>query len=303
MKALFIDIWNAFDLIEYQYDRDTHPQVYEAMRQLHMAQLQSKVQDFDVQAVNQAIDQHTVPTDIQKRADAIFEITARKGFLSILGDAFLVNGDKLSGPAASFTGHFGTITQFINDAMTIEEDLREEGHVTPHNLAWLKDNMTHPQHGATQAHYLLDNHLDNLMNQVFHYVNWVFDQPAHRALFDDADSQFNYDSIKSYLTMKLLMTVAKNRAHHSEGFLQHIQRYTPFSLAFLDQLNDLQTQRLAPGGDQHLQKDSLQRLNQQIKADLSQTLRHASITTKLQAAPIVRTLKRALAREQQRKDS
>lgn len=150
IKDIFIDIWNAFDLIEYQYDRDKNPQVYEAMRELHMAQAHSKTQDFDIPALTSALDAHSVPQEVSRESDYIFEITTRKGFLSIMGDAFLVTGDKLPGPSASFAGHFGTITQFINDAMTVKEDVMEEGHVTPHNYAWMQDNAENSVQGDQQ---------------------------------------------------------------------------------------------------------------------------------------------------------
>lgn len=285
IKSIFVDIWNAFELIEFQYDRHKNPQLYEAMRQLHMAQLHSKAQDFDLDFLTEALELHKLPVSVKDQEDLIFEVTARKGFLSILGDAFLVTGDKLSGPQASFAGHFGTITQFINDAMTVKEDILEEGHVTPHNLAWMQDNAERPPNNH--------RHFDQLTNQVFHYVNWVFDQPEHRVLFDDEESKFSFESIKSYLNMKLIMTVAKNRDYHSPQFLAHIQRFTPFSLDFLDKLNVMQEGRFDLKGGASGQKEALQALNDQIKMDLAYSLKHAAPLTKIQSAPIIGGLKRA----------
>lgn len=148
----------------------------------------------------------------------------------------MVTGDKLPGPNASFAGHLGTLAQFINDAIAVTEDIRTEGHITPHNLAWMKDN-------ANTADGEQHKHFDQLTNKIFHYVNWVFEQPEHKTLFDDAESQFQFESIKSYINMKLIMAVAKNRDFHSQAFLDHIQKFTPFSLETLEKLNTLQESR------------------------------------------------------------
>lgn len=69
IKDIFADMWNAFDLIEYQYDRNNNPQTYEALGRLHASQLDSKVQDFDITTLEPAISEHIVPQDVLDKAE------------------------------------------------------------------------------------------------------------------------------------------------------------------------------------------------------------------------------------------
>lgn len=297
IKDIFADMWNAFDLIEYQYDRNNNPQTYEALRRLHASQLDSKVQDFEITTLESAISEHIVPQDVLDKAEDIFEVTVRKGFLSVLGDAFLVTGDKLPGPNASFSGHLGTLAQFINDAIAVTEDIRTEGHITPHNLAWLKDN-------ANSADGKQHKHFDQITNQIFHYVNWVFEQPEHKALFDDTESQFQFESIKSYINMKLIMAVAKNRDFHSQAFLDHIQKFTPFSLETLEKLNILQERRFQADNNTahnttnqaHTKSQAFAEITSAITVDYHDLLKNAPSSTRIQVQPIVNAVTRATAK-------
>ena len=51
----------------------------------------------------------------------VWEITVRKGGLSILNDAYLISG-RITDNEASFATHFGVMTQWLNDIKDVVRD-------------------------------------------------------------------------------------------------------------------------------------------------------------------------------------
>ena len=95
-----LDVWRMFALIENEWDRRKHPETYRILAELFDSQKDSQLQ-FGGPKFNKP-----VPT-----FEDVWEITVRKGALSILGDSYLVIG-KPNKYQASFFAHFGMILFF-----------------------------------------------------------------------------------------------------------------------------------------------------------------------------------------------
>ena len=204
-----IDVWKMFSLIELDWNRKKHPLVYRLMSELFTAQIDSQRQ-FGGPV-------HGKP--IPEFAD-VWEITVRKGALSILCDAFLVNG-KVSRSDASFASHFGTITQFLNDIRSIDSDLAE-GQYTPMNMMYVKYG-----------------NMDGIIDYVYHYFKTTFENPIHlkgnhyrqskkRSLF--------FKVMLDFLGNKLLESVGMNSEKFSQEFLVKIEAGSVLPLQTLKRL-------------------------------------------------------------------
>ncbi len=100
-------------MIEGEFDRRVHPDVYESLLAIHAAQVRS---------LRQSGQQRLSPAEL-------LNISIAKGGTSVLADACLVTGD-LPMEDAKFVFRFGVLLQLIDDLQDLEED-SSSGRWTP----------------------------------------------------------------------------------------------------------------------------------------------------------------------------
>ena len=136
---------------------------------------------------------------------------------SILCDAALVFKDKLTPDIASFASHFGTLTQWLNDIKSIDEDY-EERQYTPYVLEY----------------YVYNRLLDDLQKQVFCYLCDVFSDEKHLKPFKDDPLKLAFlDTMRAFLMLKMFEGVAINKNKFSPAFYQAVEEKSPIPLEYL----------------------------------------------------------------------
>ena len=199
-------IWRMFRLIENDWDRKKYPLLYRLMGELLIAQSDSQ---------KQLASKNAIPEFAE-----IWDITARKGALSVLCNAYLVSG-KISSNEASFAAHFGIIAQILNDLKGIDEDL-EQGQYTPMNM-W----------------YIKYGNLDSIVDYCYHYFKTTFEDKNHikgNHNFVPNQRKFYFKVMLAYLGHKLLEGVAINDDKFSKDFLGKIERNSILPLKTLKKL-------------------------------------------------------------------
>lgn len=105
------NVKKMFQKIEEDWNRQNYPLIYRLMRELLQAELESRYQFGSPK-------HHKSVPDYEK----VWEISVKKGGLSILCDAYLVSG-RISDNEASFAFHFGAIAQWLNDLKDLVSEL------------------------------------------------------------------------------------------------------------------------------------------------------------------------------------
>lgn len=236
LKPLYQKIWQAFALIEKNYDRKKYPELYQSLVNLHRSQIQSTIQQLP---------KGSSPAPLDTLAGRQFlsdvtDISFLKGALSVRSDAFLVKG-HLHDQEISFANHFGAISQLVNDIGTVAEDIEKENHYTMANLAY----ATAKAKGKLQSPEFKET-FDTFTNRVFWYVHEVFEYPEHKAIVAFRKQKYIdfYDNIRLYMTVKFIMAVAKNAEFHSEAFLNHMRVFSPLPFTLLGKLQVLQEKQI-----------------------------------------------------------
>ena len=188
-------VWQMFGMIESQWDRRKHPLTYRAMGELLQAQVDSQLQLAGPQHGDRPVPSFA----------PLWEVTVRKGALSILCDAYLVKG-HLNAAESSFAAHFGLMTQFLNDIRTVDQDLAE-GQYTPFNLLSQRGDK-----------------LDAVLDAVFNHFWTTFTAPAHAAVYGKDRSKKAFMGVMlAFLSFKLLEGVAINQDKFSPDYLSHLE--------------------------------------------------------------------------------
>lgn len=99
--------WHMVALIEQQFPRALHPDVYASLLAIHTAQSESVIQ---------------LDRDSNLDDAALFRITSAKGGTSVLADAALVHG-MLAPAEAEFSFLWGVLLQLGDDLQDVHEDL------------------------------------------------------------------------------------------------------------------------------------------------------------------------------------
>lgn len=132
-------IGNLVGMIEDQWERSRHPQVYESLLAIHAAQVKSLGM----------VSPNASPYELD-----VLGVSFEKGGASVLADGYLVAGDLTPAQAVLMFG-YGSFTQLMDDLEDVQED-REKGQMTLFS--------------QTAAHWPLDQ----LTNRVFHFGREVF---------------------------------------------------------------------------------------------------------------------------------
>ncbi|ORY74376.1 hypothetical protein BCR37DRAFT_384505 [Protomyces lactucae-debilis] len=206
------DIWNIFRMIEKNTSRLRFPLTYRSLNDLLTAQADSRVQ-FGGNKFGLPI-----PSFV-----AVWEVTVRKGALSILSDAYIVKG-RLTDEEASFAAHFGALTQYLNDGRGLKSDL-EEGQYTPFNMAmtWGPDCM------------------DTVMGYALTHFFETFSHEEHLSICRQNPKKLAFmATMFSFLSFKLFEAVAINQEAFTRAFLDKIEEISPLPLDLMQRLWSMQ---------------------------------------------------------------
>jgi len=188
-------LWALVELIEGQYARAEYPQVYACLLAIHRAQ------EGSVAQVKDGVD----------RAEAeVLRISCAKGGSSVLADACLAHG-WLSEAESRFAFEWGVLLQLGDDLQDVREDL-EHGSVTLFSRAAA---MGEP--------------LDGLATQLLSFSEQVGERME--------ELEHGSAMLKNLLRMSwrslIVGAVADSRAYFSEGFVEEMERSSPFRFDFL----------------------------------------------------------------------
>jgi hypothetical protein len=199
-------VWEMFGKIEGEWDRGEHPIKYRLMGELLQAQVDSQAQLAGPHHGDKPVPDF----------DRVWEITVRKGALSVLCDAALVK-EALTDAEASFAAHLGSITQFLNDLRTVDEDLAE-GQYTPFNLLHARGEK-----------------LDGVLDALSRYFVETFTGPDARELIGRSPRKAELmTAMLASLGQQLIEGIALNREKISPGYLAHVEQLAPLPLTLIE---------------------------------------------------------------------
>lgn len=190
-------LWKLIEVIEHQFPRATHPQVFDSMLAIHRAQEASITQ---VGAVT--------------GNDAILRLSCAKGGTSVLADAVLAS-PNLTDEECLFAFEWGVLLQLGDDLQDIREDLRR-GSVTLFSSA------------ASQG-----EPIDALALQLLNFGEAVgrrmdalpHGSPALKGL------------LKMSWRQLIVRAISDSHEHFSPAFLSESEPWSPFRFEFLRSRN------------------------------------------------------------------
>jgi hypothetical protein len=189
-----IALWALVELVEGQYSRDRHPQVFDCLLAIHRAQEDSLAQ-----------------LDARPHASAdILRVSCAKGGSSVLADACLANG-CLTEQEGRFAFEWGVLLQLGDDLQDVREDLQRSS-------ATLFTRAV--AHGIP---------LDSLATQLFRFSEIVGarmdDLPNGSAMLKDL-LRMSWRSL-------IVGAVGDSREFFSPEFIGQTELTSPFRFAFL----------------------------------------------------------------------
>ncbi|PNT90989.1 hypothetical protein [Clostridium thermosuccinogenes] len=193
-------IFRLVDRIEKQYPRREFPYVYDSLLCIHKAQERSLEQQGK---------------DLSPYESNILDISFEKGGTSVLADAFLVKG-ILSKGDADFIFGFGAILQMIDDLQDAERDMNN-GHMTIFS--------------QTAKRWKLDSITNRLLNFLHHHMkSWMY--------YVNISQHEMIRLIESNCILLIMEAIARNKKFFSQSYLKHIETYSPYSFAYLQNLEN-----------------------------------------------------------------
>ncbi len=185
-------------MIEDEYARREHPEVFWILLGIHRGQVRSLAQQCAGQPPEE---------------ERILDISLQKGGASVLADGYLVAG-KLSRAAAEFFFGFGVVLQLFDDLQDVAQDLEEKRWTLFSSNARL-----HP--------------LDTLAGRLHGFlVSVLLSAPRFPITFK---AQLT-DLIQRNCGFTLLLSVSQNRRLFQPGFVRKMERYSPLRFDYLETL-------------------------------------------------------------------
>jgi hypothetical protein len=188
-------VWEMVRLIECEFSRAHHPEVFDALLAIHGAQEESLRQ----------LDAHA---RLEERE--LLRISCAKGGSSVLADACLVRG-SLDARESEFAFLWGVLLQLGDDLQDIREDL-ENGSDTLFTR-------------AIHAGQTLDTLVEQLLNFAM-MVSTRMDALAH-------GSEIHRDLLRMSWRSLIVMTVGEAHAWFTPAFLARMEPCSAFRFAFL----------------------------------------------------------------------
>jgi hypothetical protein len=192
------DLFKLVCMIEGQYPRSSHSQIYESLLCIHAAQCNSLTQQKGI----------TSPYERD-----ILGISTEKGGTSVLADAYLVN-ENLSPAQTDFIFAYGALLQFCDDLQDAKEDLKN-GHMT----IFSQTSGKWP--------------LDNLTNALFDFSNKIIDLDEG---FASEESCKMKQFLKKNLISLIFEAISQNYNLYSKEYIKNIEKYYPFRMSYTRKL-------------------------------------------------------------------
>ena len=192
-------LFRLVGLIEGQYPRDCHKELYESLLCIHDAQCNS-------------LTQHNAMTSPYERD--VLGISTQKGGASVLADAYLVKGN-LSEAQADFAFAFGALLQFCDDLQDAKEDLNN-GDMTMFSVTSEKWP------------------LDNITNALFDFSNKIMADSSED--FTDEESNKMKIFLKKNLVFLIFEAISQNHNLYSKEYIKKIEKQFPFRMKYSKKL-------------------------------------------------------------------
>jgi hypothetical protein len=186
-------IFSLVAMIEGQFERSRHPDVFESLLAIHAAQGKSV----------HLMRPHAAPGEVD-----VMGLTFEKGGTSVLADGYLAAG-SLNRAQREYAFGQGILAQLLDDLEDIPEDLRD-GRLTVYSQAagrWP---------------------LDSLTRRTFHFGRKVLDRLE---CFGTADPV--KEMIQRGAVLLLIDAVRRAGRFHSQPFLGELEAHSPFRFSFL----------------------------------------------------------------------
>jgi hypothetical protein len=216
-------VWTMVQMIEEQYPRPLHPQVFDSLLAIHRAQEESMAQLKSARRMHNS-PANSPPDSMHNSLDnsALLRISCAKGGTSVLADAVLTR-PCLKPEEIQFAFDWGVLLQLGDDLQDVREDLR-------------RGSLTLFTHAIAQG-----KPLDALVTQLLHFSELVagrMDRLPNGA-----------SSLKSLLRMSwrslVLMAVADISSFCSPAFIAGLEPCSSFRFKFLRARNESLTGRQA----------------------------------------------------------
>ncbi|MBC3796234.1 hypothetical protein [Acetobacterium tundrae] len=192
-------LFNLVGMIENQYSRATHDELYESLLCIHDAQCNSLTLHDEI---------------ISPYEKDILGMSADKGGASVLADAYLVNG-KLSDSQVDFSFAYGMLLQLCDDLQDAKEDVNN-GQMTIVSMIVGKWP------------------LDNITNALFDFSNKIMADSYANLEQDESDKM--KDFLKKNLMLLIFEAISQNQAYYSKAYIKTIEKYVPFRMAYTRKL-------------------------------------------------------------------
>lgn len=185
--------------IENQFNREKYEEVFKSLLLIQEAQEKSLIQ-------------HGNKDSLCERQ--LLEISTEKGGTSVLADGYLVSGE-LSMEEIYFLFSFGVSLQIADDIQDVREDIENN-----HNTL------------VTKIAYKWD--LDKLTNNL---LNFTLDGLKDlEKINKDKNEVLERFIIKKSMNF-IYFAIAKNKELHSEEFIIEFEKYLPYTLKYIENLN------------------------------------------------------------------
>lgn len=188
-------LFKLVERIEGQYNREAYPEVFESLLGIHNAQTKSLQQQGKLSGPYEA---------------DILGISIEKGGISVLADAYLVNGQLTEKQAEFFFG-YGVLLQICDDLQDCKQDFKDQ-HMTiisQLNSKWDLDSIT-----------------NKLINFTYHLIDQM----------DIFDCE-NINSLKTLICKNcinlILFAAAKNKKMYSRKYFKEIGKYFPYRTNYM----------------------------------------------------------------------
>jgi len=187
-------IFDLVKMIESEFEREKHPDLYESLLAIHHAQTQSL---------------KLVSTKTDLSENERFQICIEKGATSVIADGFLVMG-HLDEKQYHFLYEYGAYLQILDDLQDARDDY-EEGIMT-----YFSKNLSQTKldHLLCKTYYMGKSFYQNI-------EKWYPNKLSFKGL------------IERSFSFLLLASVYQNQTDFSDNFVQNIEKHAPFRFSFL----------------------------------------------------------------------
>lgn len=186
--------------IEEQYERSSYPEVYESLLCIHDAQRRSLLQQGDISSPYEK---------------DILGISIEKGGISVLADAYLVNGTLTEEEAAFFFG-YGVLLQICDDLQDGKKDL-EDKHMTI--ISQLQNKW----------------YLDQVTNKL---INFTYSLVEDMGIFNCENISGLKALIRKNCILLILFAIAGNKKMYSKKYFKQIEKYFPYTTYYMTHIQN-----------------------------------------------------------------